>query len=396
MRHPKLLTTAVILLAAVCGLRAQEIQNFMNRTPVVSPEITDDSITFRLMADYATTVSVRTSWMGYSPEAAQAGQMTKGERGLWSVTLPRPESELYTYTFTVDGVSLLDPQNPLVIRDGSRFMNGIIVGGGRGDMYTECSRPGNLEQVWYYSGTDDMTRRMFVYTPYGYDRNDKKKTYPVLYLLHGGGGDEEAWSDLGRTRQILDNLIAAGEAVPMLVVMPNGNPSQYAAQTLQIPVKTNLRPRTSNFDNYESLVADILPYVEKNYNVRKDRRGRAVAGLSMGGGQSFYIGLRNIDKFANIGIFSSGLLGGSGAGMAAFDPEKEMPGLISNPAAFNKLDLFYLSCGEQDNRISGIKGFYDQLNSLGYKNLFYESYPGGHEWHVWRRNLASFAKKVFK
>ena len=116
----------------------------------------------------------------------------------------------------------------------------------------------------------------------------------------------------------------------------------------------------------------------------------------MGGGQSFYIGLRNVDVFANIGIFSSGLLGGTAAGMAAFDPEAQMPGLVSNPAKYNKLDLFYISCGEQDNRITGTKAFVDQLNSLGYKNVIYETYPGGHEWKVWRRNLSSFVQKVFK
>ena len=182
----------------------------------------------------------------------------------------------------------------------------------------------------------------------------------------------------------------------MLVVMPNGNPNQYAASTLQIPVKQDVRQYASGFDNYSSLVADILPYVESHYNVIKNRTGRAVAGLSMGGGQSFYIGLRNIDVFANIGIFSSGLLGGSGAGQAAFDPEAQMPGLISNPAKYNKLDLFYISCGEQDNRIGGTKEFVDQLNALGYKNVFYETYPGGHEWKVWRRNLSAFVQKVFR
>ena len=396
MKAFRILAAAALLTAAFQGINAQEIQNFQNRQPLVSPELTAETITFRLRANYATEVSVQASWMGYGPEAQKAGRMTKGEGGVWSVTLPRPASELYTYTFTVDGVSVLDPANLFVQRDGTRFMSAVLVDGGYADNYKECSRPGNIEHVWYYSGTNDMVRRMYVYTPFGYDRNDKKTKYPVLYLLHGGGGDEDAWSTLGRTQQILDNLIAQGKATPMLVVMPNGNPNQYAAATLQIPVKQDIKRYPNGFDNYDSMVADIVPYIEKNYNVIKERKGRAVAGLSMGGGQSFYIALRNVDTFANVGIFSSGLIGGSGAGQAEFNPEAQMPGLISTPAKYNKFDLFYLSCGESDNRIGGTAAFYEQLKGLGYNNLVYETYPGGHEWHAWRRNLASFVQKVFK
>ena len=379
------------ILLSVCAwsASAQEIFNF-GRQAVVSPELTEETITFRLVANYATEVGIQASWAGYGVQP-----MTKGERGVWSITMPRPASELYTYNFVVDGISTLDPSNTFVQRDGTRYMSAVLVDGGYADLYKEATHKGNLEHVWYYSAENDMERRMYVYTPYGYDAKGKKK-YPVLYLLHGGGGDEDAWSTLGRTCQILDNLIEQGKAVPMLVVMPNGNPNQYAASTLQIPVKQDVRQYASGFDNYSSLVADILPYVESHYNVIKNRTGRAVAGLSMGGGQSFYIGLRNIDVFANIGIFSSGLLGGSGAGQAAFDPESQMPGLISNPAKYNKLDLFYISCGEQDNRIGGTKEFVDQLNALGYKNVFYETYPGGHEWKVWRRNLSAFVQKVFQ
>lgn len=379
----------ILLSACTWSASAQEIFN-IGRQAVVSPELTEETITFRLVANYATEVGIQASWAGYGVQP-----MTKGERGVWSITMPRPASELYTYNFVVDGISTLDPSNTFVQRDGTRYMSAVLVDGDYADLYKEATHKGNLEHVWYYSAENDMERRMYVYTPYGYDAKGKKK-YPVLYLLHGGGGDEDAWSTLGRTCQILDNLIEQGKAVPMLVVMPNGNPNQYAASTLQIPVKQDVRQYASGFDNYSSLVADILPYVESHYNVIKNRTGRAVAGLSMGGGQSFYIGLRNIDVFANIGIFSSGLLGGSGAGQAAFDPEAQMPGLISNPAKYNKLDLFYISCGEQDNRIGGTKEFVDQLNALGYKNVFYETYPGGHEWKVWRRNLSAFVQKVFQ
>ena len=388
MKSSKLFLLCLLALAAG-SLSAQEIANF-GRQAVVSPELTAETITLRLAADYATQVSVQASWAGYG-----AQPMTKGERGVWSITMPRPAPELYTYSFIVDGVSMPDPANIFMQRDGNRYMSAVLVDGDYASLYKEANHRGNVEHVWYYSGDNDMERRMYVYTPYGYDPKGKQK-YPVLYLLHGGGGDEDAWSTLGRTCQILDNLIEQGKAVPMLVVMPNGNPNQYAANTLQIPVKQNVKQYRSGFDNYDSMVADIVPYIDSHYNVIKNRKGRAVAGLSMGGGQSFFIGLRNIDVFANIGIFSSGLLGGTGAGQAAFDPEEQMPGLISNPAKYNKLDLFYISCGEQDNRIGGTKDFVDQLNALGYKNVFYETYPGGHEWKVWRRNLSSFVQKVFK
>ena len=275
-------------------------------------------------------------------------------------------------------------------------MNALLVPGSYADDYAESSRPGNLEHVWYYSLENDMTRRMYVYTPWGYDRNDRKTRYPVLYLLHGGGGDEDAWSTLGRTCQILDNLIAKGLARPMIVVMPNGNPNQYAAQTLGIPVKEKVREYASGFDNYSSLVADILPYIEKNYPVIKDRRGRAVAGLSMGGGQSFFIAFRNVDKFANVGIFSSGLIGASAIGGAPFDAESLFPGFYSESGKYNRFDVLYLSCGEQDGRIAGMQEFRDRLNASQYRGIVWEQFPGNHEWSVWRRSLSSFVQQIFK
>ncbi len=384
---------AALSLAATTVLNAQELQNFTRRQPIVSPELTESTITFRLSAPAATDVRVLPSWLGYGPEAQEQGRMQKDESGVWSVTMPRPASELYTYTFSVDGVSTLDPANIFVQRDGTRYMSAVIVDGGTGDLYKERVGGGDLEQVWYKDSTNDMTRRMYVYTPAGYDPNDKQTLYPVLYLLHGGGGDEDAWSTLGRTRQIMDNLIAEGKAAPMLVVMPNGNPSEYAARTQMVPNKQGLS-YANNFDNYASMTADIVPYIEANYNVIRDRSARAVAGLSMGGGQSFYIGFRHIDLFANIGIFSSGLLGSS-VGMGTFDAEKEMPGIYSNTAKYNRLDLLYISCGEQDERITGTAKVVDEMRAKGYE-VVYETCPGGHVWSVWRINLTSFAQKVFQ
>ena len=387
----QLISLVIIALGVAFSARAQEMSSLMFRAPVKSPELSDGSITLRYRAPKAREVSLSASWEGYRPVP-----MRQDREGVWSVTLPCPAPELYTYSFLVDGLSVLDPANVIVQRDGSRYTNAVLIPGGYADDYAESSRPGNLEHVWYYSAENDMMRRMYVYTPYGYDRNDRKTRYPVLYLLHGGGGDEDAWSTLGRTCQILDNLIARGEARPMIVVMPNGNPAQHAAQTLGIPVKENVKEYASGFDNYSSLVADILPYIEKNYPVVKDRRGRAVAGLSMGGGQSFFVAFRDVDLFANVGIFSSGLIGSSAIGGAPFDAESYFPGFYSEPRKYNRFDVLYLSCGEQDGRIAGMQEFRDRLNETGFKGVVWEQFPGDHEWKVWRRSLASFVQRVFK
>ncbi len=388
---------AIQLIAAVTlassALSAQEMNSLMFRKPVKSPEVTEDGITFRFKAPKARKVQVSASWLGYNPANAE---MIQGPDGVWSLTLPLPSPELYTYNFVVDGLSTLDPANVVVLRDGSRYMNAVLVEGDYADYYKESDKPGNLEQVWYHSAENDMTRRLYVYTPYGYDPKKTKVKYPVLYLLHGGGGDEDAWSTLGRTCQILDNLIAAGKAEPMLVVMPNGNPSQYASQTLQIPENQNIRKYNSGFDNYTSLTADIVPFIESRYNVIAKKSGRSVAGLSMGGGQSFYIGFRNVDKFSSVGIFSSGLIGASAIGGEPFDAEKQIPGMLTNPEKFNKFDVIYLACGEQDNRIDGMKEFKETLDSKGYEGVVWEQCPGGHEWKVWRRNLTSFVQLIFR
>ena len=387
-----LITWAMALVTCFSAF-AQEANSLAFRAGVKSPELANGQITFRFVAPKARQVSISASWLGYD---ASKLQIKKKKKGIWTVSTPQPAPELYTYNIVVDGVTMLDPSNVQVQRDGSRYMNALLVPGDYAGLYAECSKPGNVEHVWYFSAENGMTRRMYVYTPAGYDRNNKSVKYPVLYLLHGGGGDEDAWSTLGRTCQILDNLIAQGKAKPMIVVMPNGNPNQYAAQTLGIPVKTEVKKYASNFDNYSSLVADVLPYIEKNYPVIKNRKGRAVAGLSMGGGQSFFIAFRNVDVFANVGIFSSGLIGASAIGGAPFDAEQHFPGMYTNPAKYNKFDVIYLACGEQDNRIDGMLDFKQKLTDKGYKGVVWEQYPGAHEWKVWRRNLSSFVQLIFK
>ena len=387
----KAAATAVIMLTSFSAF-SQEMNSLMFRRSVKSPEITEEGITFRFTAPKARKVQVAASWLDNNPAAAE---MVQGQDGTWSVTLPLPEPELYTYNFVVDGVQMLDPANVLVQRDGARYSNAVLIEGGHADLYKESDRPGNVEQVWYHSAENDMIRRLYVYTPYGYDHKKTKVKYPVLYLLHGGGGDEDSWSTLGRTCQILDNLIASGKAKPMLVVMPNGNPNQYASQTLMKPVKQDVRKYNSNFDNYTSLVADIVPFIEGRYNVIRNKSGRAVAGLSMGGGQSFYIAFRNVDVFSAVGVFASGLIGSSAIGGQPFYAEQQIPGMLTQPEKFNKFDVIYLSSGEQDNRIDGMKKFKETLDAKGYNGVVWEQWPGGHEWKVWRRDLAAFVQLIF-
>lgn len=393
MKRTSIFAAAVAAALLTVSAFAQEASSLAFRKPVTSPEISESTITFRFSAPKARQVQLSGSWMGYD---ASKAELRQGPDGIWSIELPLLEPELYTYNFVVDGVTTLDPANIFVQRDGSRYMNAFLVEGDFASQYKECSKPGDLELAWYYSAENDMTRRLYVYTPYGYNSNDKKTKYPVLYLLHGGGGDEDAWSTLGRTCQILDNLIAEDKATPMVVVMPNGNPNQYAAQTLQVPVKAQVKKYASNFDNYTSLVSDIMPFIEKNYNVRTDRKGKAVAGLSMGGGQSYYIAFRNVDKFSAVGIFSSGLIGSTAIGGQPFNAEEQVPGMLSEPSKFNKFDVIYLSCGTEDNRIDGMQAFRDVLNEKGYRGVTYESFPGAHEWKVWRRSLSSFVQLIFK
>jgi len=215
-----------IVLFSGTKINAQEI----SRRPglaIVSPDILpDNSITFRLFSNTASTVALNGSWMKMGENLA----LTKNSEGVWSVTASGIPTSMYHYNFIVDGVSIIDPSNPKAMRDGTRYASTLIIPGKESDIYEVNDVPhGSITKVWYKSPALGMNRRMYVYTPAGYEDNADK--YPVLYLLHGGGGDEDAWTSLGRANYILDNLIAAGKAKPMIVVMTNGNPDQTASVT---------------------------------------------------------------------------------------------------------------------------------------------------------------------
>ncbi len=381
----RLITMACCLLLAVGGYAQQALGQRPNvKSPIINK---DGSVTFNFFDPSAQKVSVTGD---FEEIKWQTLPMTKQDNGVWTVTTKPLNPELYSYSFSVDGQRIIDPANSYVNRDISTLSNIFIVTkgkGDKGDLYQVNNVPhGTLSRVWYNSPTLGQQRRMTVYLPAAYDG---KKKFPVMYLLHGHGGDETAWGDLGRASQIMDNLIAAGKAVPMIVVSSNSNVQRrngglgggYSWQGMQ---------------NFRSeLLENVIPYVEKTYRVKKDRKSRAMCGLSMGGGQSFYIGLRSPEVFANVGVFSTGMFGGI-AGASDFDLEKEVPGMLTNTKAFNEqLDVFFVSCGEQDPRIEYTRNIVKKMRDGGVEVRF-NSYPGDHEWQVWRKSLHEFAQYLFR
>lgn len=277
----------------------------VNTGDIVSPELKNQTITFKLLAPNAKEVVVEADFFEKVKRQTPFGMMetpgqipmVKGQDGVWTYTTSMPSPELHTYCFYVDGMRMLDPSNVYMIRDIATYTNYFLVDGELSQNYFVREVPhGTVSKVWYPSPTLGMERRrMTVYTPAGYE--DSNKQYPVLYLLHGAGGDENAWSELGRAIQILDNLIAQGKAEPMIVVMPNGNGAQGAVpgeypNSMYKPSFAN--PKTME-GSFEKAFPDIMKYVESHYRTINDKNHRAIAGLSMGGFHSLYISANNPD-----------------------------------------------------------------------------------------------------
>ena len=390
----RILTILAAALLTMTSLSGQELTNFAmgGRGPrIVSPEVKDGKVTFRLAANYATRVQLSGNWMANPWTGTE--EMQKGENGIWEITIDAPEPEIYTYNFVVDGVMVNDPQNIYVQRDGTRFLPMLIVPGKRTENYSEATQHGTVSHPWYHSNVLGLDRRLTVYTPYGYENNPKKK-YPVLYLLHGAGGDEEAWTSMGRAAQILDNLIEKGLAEPMIVVMPNGNGNQAAAGTLGIPQKqTQMRwdrealaqmpeaERNRLMNGYViSLCEEIVPFIEKNFRAIPKPASRAIAGLSMGGGHTITASNLYPEMFDYICPLSA-------AGSAT--PEQV--------ATLKKagVKLYFLACGNTDFLFEGSKTLDKTLTEQGLKHEFFVS-EGGHTWANWRLYLNTFAQKLFK
>jgi enterochelin esterase-like enzyme len=390
----KKLIFSLLCLLIFMSTFAQELAN-MRPKPVISPEIKATNIIFRISAPYADTVKLYGSWMTNYKAAVL---MVKDKTGLWSVTIPAPTPELYTYNFIVDGFSTNDANNIFMQRDGTRYLSVLLVPGTLTANYFEAKQRGNLSKVWYDSPALGMNRRMFVYTPYGYE--NRSANFPVLYLLHGYGGDEDAWSTMGRACQIMDNLIEKKLAKPMIVVMTNGNGNESASRN-DVSVDTGRGTTLSTLEKFEqSILKDVIPYIEKNYMVYTDRKNRAIAGLSMGGAQSTHVGLNNMDKFAWIGSFSGAFVlwpnareGEQNLNLSAVE-KQVFPNL--NSSANSKLKLLYISTGSNDFLIKATHQFNGWLETKGIKFVNVETPGYGHEWRFWRISLTDFTSRLFR
>ena len=375
----KKLFVTIICMSVFAVSFSQELANF-RRTPVVSPEIGEKTVTFRIAAPQAKLVRIYGSWMRSFDSSVN---MLQDTAGVWSVTIPKPQPELYTYNFIVDGFNMNDVNNVLLQRDGTRYLSVLLVPGDLTANYFEAGKRGNLHKVWYDSPTIGKARRMYVYTPYGYESGTEK--YPVLYLLHGGGGDEDAWVTMGRACQILDNLIEKKLAVPMLCVMPNGNPTQEAARTLLLPEGTYDRtdPKFANL-YIHSLAKDIIPYVERNYRVIASPDARAVSGLSMGGGHTMSVTNEYPGMFGYILPLSMGI-------------RADQPDIDAKLQGIKKAGykLYWIGCGNEDFTFEGAKLLDQALTKNGMEHTFFVS-GGGHTWSNWRIYLNTFGPLLFK
>ena len=381
-RH--ILQLAVLLMAGTT--MAQEA--IFEKRDTGSPVKNDDgTVTLRLKAPEAQKVMV----VGDCIEKMHAEM--KNTDGTWTYTTPQLAPELYNYRFYVDGVEALDPANLERSRDVRSFMSTFIISREKGDqgyLYANHDIPhGDVQQVWYDSPSLGIQRRMSIYTPAGYD---KGKKYPVLYLLHGAGGDEEAWLTLGRTQQILDNLIALGKAVPMIVVMPNGNATDDAS-----PLMTGREHKNHPATTYQEGFGDIINYVQKHYKVKRGAANTALAGLSMGGFHTFSISLLRPGQFGYLGLFSAAVRMDRRS-QKPIDVQLEESAEVSAQieAVFRaKPSLYWIAIGKDDFLYQQNAGLRRYLDKKGYAYEYHES-EGGHTWRNWRVYLSIFAQRLFK
>jgi enterochelin esterase-like enzyme len=374
-----------LLMSLLAGFAAA--QHVKSSTPsatiplLVSPEVhADGSVTFRFPAPYAKEVKLERE--GAQPEAMQKD---KPEDGLWNVTTAALAPDYYGYSFVADGAPSLDPSNPSLVPNLISPGNSVHVPGPLSLPWELNDVPhGEIHHHFYKSVVAGDDRDYYVYTPPGYDPT-VKKTYPVLYLLHGFSDDASGWTAVGHANVIFDNLIAQGKAKAMIVVMPLG----YGAMGfvhLGWNAWSHTELRDTNFKKFsEALLTEVMPQVEGEYRIVKDRNSRAIAGLSMGGSESLLTGLNNLDKFSWVGAFSSGGI--------PEDFQKDFPSL--DAGANQQLHLLWIACGTEDHLITVNRNLRAWLKTKGIKATEIET-PGMHTWMVWRRNLAEFAGLLFR
>ncbi|MBR6466037.1 MAG: esterase [Bacteroidales bacterium] len=383
------LSMAVTLLLSL-SLHAQKGW-YTDKTESMPVLNADGTVTFRLKAPGAKQITVGGDFL---PEGMKFATLSRKDSTTWEYTSTFTlKPEIYAYTYRIDGQKALDPLNLFVWRNISDLYNIFIVDGERTQNYQIKDVPhGTVSAVWYQSPSLNMQRRMMVYTPAGYEKGRKK--YPVLYLLHGMGGDETAWLDFGRAAQILDNLIAQGKASPMIVVMPNGNPAEKAAP-LENPDGYNMPlfylPKTMD-GTFEKSFPDITSFVEKNYRTVKKRSARAIAGLSMGGFHSLYISANYPKLFGAVGLFS---------------PAVSVQEEYRDNDIYRDIDLkwkaqmeknpplYWIGIGKADPLYNDVAALRTKFDLCKYPYTYFES-EGGHVWTEWRIYLEEFAQLIFK
>jgi len=376
---------------------------------VVSPEILPDKrVTFRLLAPKAGEVLLNGNW-----DNGRNIKMAKDDQGIWSVTVDPLGEQLWGYSFSVDGVKVLDPGNGEYQRDGARYDNLLMISGPASDLwdFKPDVAHGTVQAIWYPSEIlKQKGRRVYVYTPPGYESSTAR--YPVLYLLHGGGGDEDAWTTMGRANVIMDNLIAEGKAKPMIVVMPNGNATQTVSQGYAYgptPPRQPVRapapppeqaaqgrgpapgggrrmPQAYEGSYPQSLVKEVIPFVEKSFRVIANQDNRAIAGLSMGGGQTTMATNNNPGVFGWIAVWSAG--GPEG-------PDDE--GYVNMLKKVNAggVKHYWIGAGTTDFALNGSKALYAVAQKAGLNTSFHTA-PGAHFWFIWREFLGEFGSMIFK
>ena len=376
--------------AACLSLQVVSQENLWWKTPVNSPEVNkDNTVTFRLKAANATKVEVVGDFLSKDEKA----EMKKVNNDVWEYTTPKALApELYSYSFMMDGIKISDPSNVFMSRDVVTISNLFMIDGKESELYKVLNvTHGSLSKVWYHSEKLNADRRITVYTPAGYETNGQK--YPVLYLLHGMGGDEDSWSTLGRASQILDNLIAQGKAKPMIVVMTNGNsdlqaawgesPTGYVTPTIELPKTTD--------GSFEEAFPEVVTFVDKAYRTIAKKESRAIAGLSMGGFHSMQISKEYPTLFNYIGLFSAS---------ARFKGRKDSH-IYENCEAKIKTQfaqkpaLYWIAIGKDDFLYEENQKFRSFLDANGFQYTYVES-EGGHIWRNWRNYLCQFLPLIFK
>ena len=350
----------------------------------------DHKVTLRIYAPKATEVSVGGDFGG--------GKMSKDDKGVWSITVGPLTPDFYSYTFIVDGVRTVDPKNAMIKQGVSSVSSMFLVPGAEAEFESLADVPhGEIRTAWYHSGTLDATRSMHVYTPPGYEGGSEQ--YPVLYLLHGAGDEDSGWSTIGRAGFILDNLLAAKKAVPMIVVMPNGslpramNVPRFTPDSPPSPEARAAREAAAQRFTDE-LLKEVVPFVEKHYRVQSGRENRAIAGLSMGGGQTWRVVSTHPDEFAYVGLWSAAIFGRASGNADSL--EKRYESFLKNADQVNKtIKLFSISVGEKDSLANGSKNLASMLEKHGIKHELHIS-GGGHTWTNWRHYLSDLAPRLFR